>query len=168
MHPTLFPIETTTDRECLFSPCRKYRYSLWRSTGNPGNSYVAFIGLNPSTADEYKNDPMIRRCIWFAKDWGYAELCMLNLFGYRATQPEVMRSIADPIGVDNDQVIRDLASQAALVIAAWGVDGSYWHRDEWAKAALPRLHCLGLTKEGMPRHPLYVKADVKPLPFSGE
>jgi len=75
-----------------FSPCRKYRYSLFR-IWDEDKSLVLFIGLNPSTADEKEDDPTIRRCINFAKQWGwgYGGLIMGNLFSFRATQPSDLK-----------------------------------------------------------------------------
>ena len=82
----------------IFSECKKYRYLLWRKWGkSPHSKYVMFVGLNPSTADESIDDPTIRRCICFAKDWGYDGLFMANLFAYRATYPVDMFKFAEPI-----------------------------------------------------------------------
>lgn len=79
-----------------------------------------FVGLNPSTADESKDDNTIRRCVAYAKEWGFDGLCMTNLFAYRATDPKVMLAQADPVGEGNDQVLLDLSKSAGMVIAAWG------------------------------------------------
>ena len=147
-------------RTTLFSSCRNYRYALWRTWGD-GN-FVMFIGLNPSTADETKDDPTIRRCVRFAKDWGYAALCMANLFAYRATQPSDMMRAHDPIGQDNDATLAMLARNATLIVAAWGTRGGYLMRDKAVLSSMPRLHVLGLTKEGYPSHPLYLPASSRP------
>lgn len=71
---------------CIFSPCGRYRYTLWREWIG-GEGFVQFIGLNPSTATDTEDDPTIRRCINYAKSWGYGGMCMTNLFAYRATLP---------------------------------------------------------------------------------
>ena len=155
-------------RGCMFSPCRRYRYSLWRDADGFGQGFCMFIGLNPSTADEFKNDPTIRRCIRFAKEWGYARLLMTNLFGFRATDPGDMRLEADPVGPDNDGVLLVSASKANLIVAAWGAEGAYRQRGQWAIASLPPMMCLGLTKDGHPRHPLYCRAGLQPVPFRRE
>ncbi len=162
----IHPPPTDTGRATIFSPCRAYRYTLWREWIG-GSGYLQVIGLNPSTADEVQDDPTIRRCINFAKAWGYGALCMTNAFAYRATDPLVMKAQADPVGPDNDQWLVKIAHDAGLILAAWGVHGV--HRDRHAEVArlLPsRLRCLGITKDGHPKHPLYLRADVLPQPFT--
>ena len=148
-----------------FSPCRQYRYSLWRQWGEPSQGYAMFIGLNPSTADETIDDPTIRRCVIFAKDWGYGALCMTNLFAFRATDPAVMKAHPEPVGETNDGTLVKLVSSAGVVVAAWGVDGKHLTRDKEVLTLLPGLQCLALTKEGMPRHPLYLRKELRPKPL---
>lgn len=150
---------------CEFSPCRTYRYTLWR-VWDAALPYCQFVGLNPSTADETKNDPTVRRCIAFAKDWGYGALCMTNAFAYRATDPRVMKQQADPIGPDNDHWLLEVARGAGIVVAAWGVHGAHRDRDRQIRTMLPRLHCLGVTAKGQPKHPLYLPSDLQPVRFS--
>jgi hypothetical protein len=99
------------------------RYALWREWDIFNSDYVMFIGLNPSTADETRDDPTIRRCIGFAQDWGYGAVCMTNLFAYRARDPLVMKSAVDTIGPENDQWLAFCAKEASMIVAAWGVDG---------------------------------------------
>jgi hypothetical protein len=114
----------------------------------------------PSTADETADDPTIRRCIGFAKRWGYGGLVMLNLFAFRATDPRDMRAAADPIGPDNDWHLTH--SPAALIVAAWGAGGTFMDRDRAVRAILgDRLMALGHTNHGQPRHPLYVRGDTE-------
>ena len=127
-------------------------------------STVTFIGLNPSTADEYADDPTIRRCIGFARSWGFGRLKMLNLYAYRATDPLRLADTDDPVGPHNDCTISKVVGGSDLVICAWGVRAGH---DRAAKvlAFIGAPHCLGLTKDGYPRHPLYVKADTLPQPF---
>lgn len=148
-----------------FSPCRQYRYSLWRDLCLlqpvlPG--YVLFIGLNPSTADETLNDPTIRRCIGFTESWGYGKLCMANLFAFRATDPRDMKATADPIGALNDSYLVDLANNANLIVAAWGAHGSFMNRADTVKSMINNLHYLRLTKGGFPEHPLYLPKALTP------
>lgn len=147
-----------------FSDDRIYRYALWR-TWNEGAGHVMFIGLNPSTADETQDDPTIRRCIGFAKSLGYGGIYMLNLFAFRATDPLVMKAATDPVGPANNDELRRYAESSSFIVAAWGCHGDYLKRDIWARMNLPNLHHLGLTKAGQPRHPLYLRADTKPMRY---
>lgn len=124
-----------------------------------------FIGLNPSTADEVNDDPTIRRCIAFAKSWGYGSLCMTNLFAFQATKPDDMKAAADPVGPDNDRHLIELARGAGVVIAAWGANGTHLGRNVIVRSMIPNLHCLKKTSAGHPGHPLYLRADLKPIPF---
>ena len=147
-----------------FSECRTYRYALWRIWGV--GPCAMFIGLNPSTADENTNDPTIRRCIRFATDWGFGGLYMLNLFAYRSTDPKVLVSMGDPIGPKNSEALAYYRTKCELIVAAWGAHKLASRRGRSVCGIIcRRLDCLGTTKDGSPRHPLYVRADVKPQLF---
>jgi hypothetical protein len=153
----LFGYTSTAD----FSPCRTYRYSLTRRWGEGPAMLV--VGLNPSTADETLDDQTIRKCVGYARREGLAALTMTNLFAYRATNPDVMKVAADPIGPANDATLERLAGDPAhqLVVAAWGVHGAHMGRaaDVLARGLLgPRIHALRVTKDGYPWHPLYLPA----------
>lgn len=144
----------------IFSPCRRYRYVLWRDwIGGAGT--VIFIGLNPSTADEENDDPTIRRCIGFAKAWGFESLCMLNLFAFRATNPQAMMAADDPVGPENDQFLAQHIG-ACETIAAWGAGGWYRGRGPFIHDIYPQLKMLRLTKGGHPCHPLYLPKTLQP------
>ena len=157
-------MERNLKTDAIFSVCRKYRYALWRSW-DESKPYVMIIGLNPSTADETKDDPTITRCINFAKSWGYGGVCVTNLFAYRATVPSDMKASNEPIGTENDAWLYKLAKEAAIIVAAWGNDGSYLNRSGAILVALLNLHCIKMNKSGEPAHPLYLKADLKPVPM---
>jgi hypothetical protein len=150
-----------------FSPDRNYRYALWRRW-EQGAPYALFIGLNPSTANEHEDDPTIRRCKRFAADWGYGAIYMANLFALRATDPRDMLGHQEPVGIDNDVWLQDLARGAGVIVCAWGAHGTHLERDRRCEALLAAhdLKCLGTTKHGQPRHPLYIRAD-KPLEAYG-
>jgi hypothetical protein len=153
-------------RETIFSPCRHYRYVLWREWKATNMEYAMFIGLNPSTADEIRDDPTIRRCAGYARRWGYGALCMTNLFAYRATKPALLKAHARPIGADNDIWLAQLAESAALIVAAWGIHGAHLHRDQAVMRLLKgKLTCLRKTKDGHPWHPLYLKRTARPSRF---
>lgn len=153
-----------------FSPCRTYRYALWRHWDWQGHANcMMVIGLNPSTADETKNDPTIRRCINFAKAWGFGGLYMMNLYAFRATKPFDMVQSADPVGPGNDEAFGYYRTRVGLIVAAWGaLEVRYRPRVNWKSRIDQVLHCLwepvyclGTTKGGEPRHPLYVKGDTE-------
>jgi len=167
------------ERKTQFSPCRQYRYTLWRDWDFPAlplgapedgfdgfkqlkdaGEYAMFIGLNPSTADETKDDPTIRKCIGFAKRWGYGALCMTNLFAFRATDPKVMKHEENPVGRANLRCLQEYAAKAGIVVAAWGVNGRHMAMDkivrQWLSDAGVKLYCLRMTASGFPEHPLYV------------
>ncbi len=154
------------ERKTILSACRQYRYCLWREWNGLDPSYALFVGLNPSTADEVQDDPTIRRCIGFAKRWGYGAMCVVNIFAYRATDPAVLKAHANPVGVDNDRWLLECAREAGVIVVAWGTNGRYMQRDQAVKQLLAGgLWCLGRTRDGYPRHPLYVKADVRLCDF---
>jgi len=123
------------------------------------------IGLNPSTADEKNNDPTITRCINFAKFWGYGGVCMTNLFAFRAKKPCDLKASNDPVGKENDTWIFKLSREAAIIVAAWGNDGSFLNRSGKIHGEIFNLHCIKMNKSGQPAHPLYLKADLKPVPM---
>lgn len=155
------------NRETILSSCRQYRYCLWREWDRTNPSYAVFVGLNPSTADEVDDDPTIRRCVGYAERWGHGALCMVNLFAYRATQPRLMKEQIAPIGDDNDFWLLEVVKDAAVVVAAWGKDGTHRGRDKTVIRLLAgRLSCLGVTKEGHPKHPLYLRKAMEPHPFA--
>ena len=155
------------DFGACFSPCRTWRYSLWRRWSESGGT-VAFIGLNPSTADETHDDPMVRRCIGFARRWGFGRVIMLNAFGYRSTDPRKLRDIVDPVGPGNDAAIRAICRRAGLIVACWGIHGALFDRELAIHKLLHNrsLFCFGTTAGGQPKHPLYLRSTERPIPFA--
>lgn len=149
-------------RGATLSEDRIYRYSLWR-IWDESKSPVVFIGLNPSTADETVDDPTIRRCINFAKSWGHGGIYMLNLFALRATNPKELYTHAAPIGPHSDSELKKRPT--LLTIACWGVNGVFrkrdWHVTEMLRSNGVELMCLGKTKDGHPRHPLYLRKEAE-------
>ncbi len=153
-----------------FSACGRYRWRLWRNWGGMfGGNRLCVIGLNPSTADEVANDPTVTRCINRAKREGFTGLVMLNLFGFRATDPAEMKAQSDPVGDANDWHLLE-ATKGRMVLCAWGVDGAWRGRARVVSSFLCwRRDCrvLGLTKEGHPRHPLYMPNAAEMVVWSG-
>lgn len=146
-------------RGAELSPCGQYRYQLTRTLADGGGrGPCTFIMLNPSTADHTKDDPTIRRCLGYVSDWGYDQLRVVNLFAWRATWPRDLFAAIDPTGVRNDWWIERTVRDSNMVVAAWGAHGTRRGRGSAIRAQLGhrRVHCLGLTADGQPRHPLYV------------
>jgi hypothetical protein len=153
----------------IFSECRRYRYVLWRTWEKTKKAHIAFIGLNPSTANETVDDPTIRRCIEYSKELGFGGMFMLNIFAFRATDPKVMKAESDPVGADNDYWLRKICCEYTddLVIAQWGNHGVHRGRSTEVRRLVPQLHCFGITQIGEPKHILYQPYGIKPLLLSG-
>ncbi len=152
------------------SPCGMYRYSLTRSW-NEALPRVLFVMLNPSTADAYRDDPTIRRCIGFAKSWGYGRLDVCNIFAYRTTFPNELLHVTDPCGVKNLSTLKRYAVKADKIICAWG-NGRLIKRlmpnqspIQLLDSVKSKLHYLELSKDYTPRHPLYIKSSTLPQHF---
>ena len=152
----------TAPKGAIFSDDRKYRYALWRIWDDT-KPLVMFIGLNPSTANEDSDDPTIRRVKKFASEWGYGGVYMMNLFGIVSSDPSVLLTADNPIG-DNNEYLEHISRKCSKVIFAWGafqVNG----RDKVVADMFPDAYALLLNKNGSPRHPLYVPANVTPIKF---
>jgi hypothetical protein len=143
-----------------FSLCERYRYKLWR-IWEPGSKLVAFVGLNPSTADDVRDDPTVRRCIRFARRWGMGGMYMLNIFGLRSTDPKALYAADDPEGDGNEDAIRKTLRHVEFAVACWGSHGAHLDQGQYVrnKILTGRVRCFGLTQGGQPKHPLYLRAD---------
>lgn len=158
------------ERGAVLSPDGVYRYSLVRWWSDGG--VVRWVMLNPSTADAELDDPTIRRCIGFAKAWGYGAINVVNLYALRSADPSALAGHPDPVGPENDRYVRgrDQLLVRELVVCAWGAHPMAARRAadtlrlirEWG--AEP--HHLGLTKAGAPRHPLYLPSSTTPRPWA--
>jgi hypothetical protein len=163
-------------RSAVISEDGNYRYHLCRKIGDLRGSVVTFIMLNPSTADAVVDDPTIRKCLGFCLRWGCVELHVVNLFAFRATDPADLRRCANPVGPENRDWIRRSIEEAAdqiipgPVVCAWGRHGTYMGQAEivmgWIEHFCEPM-CLGLTRDGHPRHPLYVPYAARLVPFGG-
>lgn len=156
-------------RSAVISDDGLYRYQLGRKWDD-SLPVLAWIMLNPSTADAEQDDPTIRRCMKFSRDWGYGGIEVANVYAYRTTNPKTLLKIDDPVGPDWAQFMFDLM-QSYPIIAAWGTKGGK-HGDDFAASLItgghlmfPPVRCLGTTKAGHPKHPLYMRADTPPVPF---
>lgn len=148
----------------------EYRYHLG-CTWDAARPRLLWVLLNPSIADDTTDDQTLRRCTRFSHDWEeYGGLEIVNLFAFRATDPRDLQRAPDPIGPENDWYVAEAASRAAGIIVAWGERGTYRQRD-CAVLALLSLHsaqplrCLGTTRNGCPRHPLYLAGSTRPVPY---
>ena len=155
----------------LFSPDRAYRYLLRRRIGGGSRGRLLFVMLNPSKADETHDDATIRRCIGFAKRWGYGEMEVANLFGLMATDARELLLCDDPVGAGNDAAIRAALARADRVALAWGNHAAHpKHRARTSDVLrMARDACMpyrigGLTKMGQPRHPLRLPYDTRLTP----
>jgi hypothetical protein len=151
-------------RSATISECQRYRYVLEREWQSklPG---VLFVALNPSTADAQLDDPTVRRCVGFAKSWGFGRIVIANLFALRSSHPSVLSIDADPIGPKNDWWLTELSARFDLTVAAWGVHGAFRRRAAEVLPKLTNVHHLGLTNAGYPRHPLYLPKTARPIPL---
>ncbi len=165
------------ERGAIISDCGTFRYRLWR-TWDRALPQLPFIMLNPSTADGNTDDPTVRKICNFAKQFGYGGIEVGNLYAYRATKPAELLKTANPIGPNNDNYLKALATcYGPLVICAWGVTTpARWHRATDVLQLLgdhgARPHALALTAEDDPWHPLYLSYNMpdgtprQPIPYT--
>ena len=160
----------TGSAKAIFSEDRRYRYWLDRHWGDAG-THATWIMLNPSTADALEDDPTIRRCISFTKAWGLDGLIVVNLFALRSTDPKTLTSDPDPVGPSTDEFIRQAVMPWSVVVAAWGAHQMTAPRAAEVLAIIEErqsgIGCLGVTKAGHPRHPLYVRGDAELTEYEG-
>ncbi len=156
----------------LFSECGAYRYTLSR-IWDGSSTKALWIMLNPSTASADVDDRTVRRTQDFARQWGFGGVVIANLFALRSTDPKALYSHPDPVGPMNNRTLLELATRADVgaVVAAWGAHGKLHGRDRAVDdllrgVAAVRLLCLGTTKDGHPRHPLYVAGATPLEPWS--
>lgn len=166
-----------TEKGAILSGCERYRYLLWRRW-EPRASMkpLLFAMLNPSTADATEDDPTIRRCMGFARAWGFPGVLVVNAFAWRATDPRELEDAEDPIGPLNDTYLRSAAHEAGRVIVGWGSHKLLQkNRSEAARARVyavaealghDRLEALKINKDGSPAHPLYIPNATQPVPWS--
>jgi hypothetical protein len=141
------------NKTALLSADNIYRYQLSR-IWDEEKPKILFIMLNPSIADEFVEDPTIRRVVNYAKDWWYGGVYVGNLYAFRSTDPKGLKCIADPIGPENINHIQTLISLVDKVIYAWGNEQK---EPDWLKKIVETPYCIEISKKGIPKHPLYLK-----------
>jgi hypothetical protein len=162
----------------VFSSCRRWPYVLERDVSQkPGVGVVAWVGLNPSTADEGLDDATVRRCKAFTRAWGFSTYRMLNAYAWRSRDPRLLPKLLpsgeDPIGPENDAHLVSGTSDAQLIICAWGrrIDDAVAAREanvvRLLHGAGRKLHALRFTCAGHPEHPLFLPKELKPIPYGG-
>jgi len=157
-----------TPTGAVFSACRRWRYVLWRCW-NESKPVANFLMLNPSTADEVKLDPSCTRARNYAERWGFGALVVTNIFGWRSTDPWVLKQVKDPVGRGNDAAIVKAATTAKLVVCAWGEHGAHLDRGDEVLGLLRARgiapYSLRLNVSGHPAHPLYLPGSLRPSPI---
>src|SRR4051794_40613474 len=139
----------------IFSDDRRHRYVLERRWSTSGPA-ILFIGLNPSTADEVRNDPTVERCERRAKRLGAGGLYMGNLFSLRSTDPRLLKTSKEPTR-DHDNIpwLMTMSQRAQIVVACWGASPI---ARKQADEVLPwldtegKLYCIRKTVKGAPWH----------------
>jgi hypothetical protein len=151
----------------LYSKNMKFRYAFGRWWGDPDLTTTdVWVLLNPGTGDtEQRARPTLSRCVHRAQADGHSGILILNLFAFRHTDPRQLRRNPDPVGPANDEVLHVLTRAAKRTVVAWGRYGSLNGRSSEVHPHLNEPLCLGTTRHGEPRHPLYVKADTKLSPW---
>lgn len=157
------------ERDAVLSDCGRYRYLLRRSWDHT-KPRALFVMLNPSTADAEIDDATIRSCIRLSRGMNYGSFEVVNLFAWRATDPAELVKADDPVGPNNDGVIDAAIGRCDSVICAWGAHqmASSRGRAVWGaiRSRRPAAFCLGTTKAGMPKHPLYIKSGTPLIVFN--
>jgi hypothetical protein len=153
--------------ECVFSPCRRYRYLLARKLGTGTRGICLWVLANPSIADEYLLDPTLTRCARFSLDWGFSEMRVVNVRAWVSTDPDAVPADPKAIGPDNWAHLAEQARAAQLVVTGWGKLGGELGRHAlgllFECGSLP--HALRLNADASPQHPLYLPKHLQPFPM---
>ena len=151
-------IDVSLPKGAIFSDNRQFRYVLWRCW-NPSRPPLAVIGLNPSSANEIKDDATITRLMGRAGQNGFGSLLMGNLYAFVSTNPDLLLSVNDTVGIHNDDYLKMLISMAGRTLCGWGSFKPVKRRSPIVLAMIKEPYCLGVNADGQPKHPLYVSYD---------
>lgn len=148
---------------------QKYRYALWRKWKLGGRN-IMFIGLNPSRANEYFNDPTITRLINFSKDWGFDGMYMANLFAWRDPDPSFLKQFGvlnffEYVGSHTDEWLRVMSADSVRLVFCWGSWNNIEIRSKVVEHEFPGAMCFGKNADGSPKHPLYLKKTTKLIEY---
>jgi len=154
-----------SEKGAIISPDDKYRYALWRIWDHRV-ALCMFVMLNPSTADGRKDDPTIKKCMAYAKGWGYGGIYIGNLYAYRSRDPKALAYVEDPVGADCDAYLDWMADKCEMKVAAWGNNALSPGRIREIKKLISPMYCLELSKSRNPKHPLYLSKKLRPVRFN--
>lgn len=158
-------------KDAVISECLNYRYSLSRRWSDEQDNSIVFCMLNPSTADASIDDPTIKRCIGFGRIWGFSEIYVVNLYAFRTSKPKELWKSNDPVGLENDKFLKELAGKYKNIVCAWGGNAKNDRAIEVAnilKESGANLWSFGVTQKGHPKHPLYIPEIQKLESWSAE
>lgn len=155
-----------------FSKCRKYRFALWR-IWDKSKPLIMFIGLNPSTANETEPDNTIKSVTRISTTLGYGGFYMMNCFPFVSTDPDALKDYDKEVFSQqqfflNNQKLKEVGAICKDVVFAWGGFEvvKEFKRDKELMQIFPDAKALILNKDGSPRHPLYISAKQKLIPFN--
>jgi hypothetical protein len=155
----------------LFSEDRLYRYHLWRTFSEVGLDRIVVVMLNPSLADDDRDDPTVARLSERCRRWGYGRLDVVNLYALISPKPAALLRHPDPVGPENDRYIREVVAGASRLLVAWGSSLPNVERSRAVLSLLrqipdkPPVECLGCNEDKQPTHPLFLSYDVKPRAY---
>lgn len=165
-------IERAENGSAVYDEQHTYRYLLTRKWDD-GSPPICWVLLNPSTATASDNDPTIARAVGFSRSWGFGSLAVVNLFAQCGTDPVMLSTANDPVGPHNNVTITETAATSPTVVLGWGTHGDTSNpatgvpRSREVLRMLDHLDpvCLGRTRSGQPRHPLYLPGSLSPVPY---
>lgn len=155
------------NKDGYISSCKKYRYFIEREWDSSLDKAM-FILLNPSETGLYEDNPTIRKCMGFSKGLGYGGIYLANLYSYRATNPKELKKVIEKKGEiyaqgeKNIEIIKKLEKRSDILILGWGNNAKNFQMSQDILKILDRkkMRCLDITKEGEPKHPLYIRYDL--------
>lgn len=146
----------------------QYRYWLLRQWKQNSDNFINFVMLNPSKADAKNDDPTVRCCIRFAKNFKFDGMYITNLFAFITKDPNELKKQSEPIGKENNKYLREKANISNKVVIAWSNHGSFMNRDKEVISILNQektIYCLGKNRPGQPTHPSRLKSNAKLIKF---